>query len=245
MLMTQIKPLVLQPNWQVPDNIKAIVTTCVDDFNLAMHVGDDKQHVLSNRTKLAQITNTDKIGWLNQTHSCDVVYWDNTPYTLIDADASITTKTGMVCIVMTADCLPIILTNKTGDFVAAIHAGWRGLNNGIIQNTVQKLAQFAPQDMISFIGPAINQECFEVGSEVRENFINKNIHDDKFFIPSINQNKYMADLRGIAEKRLVEIGLFRQNIYNSPICTKCLNNWFFSYRANPKTGRIATLVWKI
>lgn len=242
MPMIKTKPVLLQPSWHVPRNVHAIITTCCEDFNLALHVGADEQETLDNRQNLNTFLPSNPL-WLNQTHSIEVINWDNREYSLFNADASITTQNKKVCVVMTADCLPILLTNKRGEFVSAIHAGWRGLDNGIIKNTIDKLSKFEISETIAFIGPAINKECFEVGVEVKESFISKNSDDDKFFIQSKNDNKFMANLRDIAEQRLRESGLLSNNIYNNSICTKCLPEWFFSYRNSPKTGRFATLIW--
>lgn len=242
MPMTKIKPLVLQPNWQIPSNVHALITTSSNEFNLALHVNDNAERVLANRARVLDYVPTAPL-WLNQTHSTTVVNWDQQDYTVIDADAAITRKHQKVCVVMTADCLPILLTNKNGSFVAAIHAGWRGLNNGIIQNTIKQLTVAEKEDIIAFIGPAINQECFEVGAEVREEFLNNNSYDKQFFISSTNTAKFMCNLRGIAEQRLLELGVQSKNIFNSQICTKCHPEWFFSYRQNSNTGRFATLIW--
>lgn len=241
--MIKTKPRVLQPNWHVPNNIHALVTTCSEDFNLALHVNDEPERVMQNRNIINSITPNPPL-WLNQTHSTTVIDWSKRSYQLVDADAAITTKSQQVCVVMTADCLPILLTNIKGEFVAAIHAGWRGLNDGIISNTITSLNNFATQDMLAFIGPAICSDCFEIGHEVYETFINKNAADTKFFVQSaVNEQKFFADLRGIAQQRLEELGLLPRNIFNSQICTKCLDEWFFSYRGNPHTGRFATLIW--
>lgn len=243
MPMTKNNTKLLQVNWHAPRNIKAYITTCHDDFNLALHVNDDKNKVLLNRAKLRQYTPNEPL-WLNQTHSTTVINWDSTTeYKIFDADASISKQKQKVCIVMTADCLPILLTNKNGDFVAAIHAGWRGLDNGIIKETITKLYPYNTKDMIAFIGPAIGQECFEIGSEVYESFIQKNTTDSQYFTPSKNTGKFMGNLRKIAEQRLIELGLLSNNISNSNICTMCNTNWFFSYRDSSNTGRFATLVW--
>ncbi|MDD3267320.1 MAG: peptidoglycan editing factor PgeF [Burkholderiales bacterium] len=233
----------LQATWLAPNNIKAYVTTCKDDFNLALHVNDNEAKVLINRAKLKEsLPNTPL--WLNQTHSIDVVDWTNIKYDVVNADASISTKSKDVCIVMTADCLPILLSNKTGDFVAAIHAGWRGLDNGIISETIKKLSGYNPNEMVAFIGPAICQKCFEVGKEVLDSFSSKNPSDRQFFMESENHNKYLCNLRKIAEQRLFEAGLKIENISNKNICTKCNTSWFFSYRSSCSTGRFATLIWK-
>lgn len=242
MLTTKTKPILLQPAWKLPANIRAVISTRNNEFNLATHVNDDPNKVMANRQQLRNFLPSDPF-WLQQTHSTRVVKADLSK-AVPDADASYTTDKGIVCAVMTADCLPILLTNASGDFVAAIHAGWRGLNNDIIAQTILKLSQFSPNDMLAFIGPAINQECFEIGKEVKESFLATDTAIAPFFIPSINNEKFMADLRGIAEYKLYKSGLLPQNITNPKICTKCNHNWFFSYRENPNTGRMASLIWK-
>ncbi len=244
MLMTKTKqPVFLQANWHAPAHVKTLITTSINDFNLALHVGAPTEEVMHNREMLNQIVpNSPK--WLNQTHSTNVINWDNKfDYIVLDADASITTKKNTVCVIMTADCLPILLTSRNGDFVSAIHAGWRGLNNGIIAKTLAELSEIAKEEILAFIGPAIDQECFEIGAEVREQFLSKDNSTEQYFQATANSDKFMGDLRGIAAYQLVNLGVQSSNIYNSKICTKCHNDWFYSYRANPKTGRIASLIW--
>lgn len=245
MPMTKNKFVYLQAPWSAPCNIHTRITTVKNDCNPALHTGENRERVLAHRRQIRQTLPLEPL-WLNQTHSTAVVNWDNTCQTdsPLDADAAITTHSQKICVVMTADCLPILLTNRSGDFVAAIHAGWRGLNNGIINNTLQQLQQFSSEQMLAFIGPAINQECFEVGSEVRESFIDRDCNCQEFFIPSANSGKWLADLRGIAAYWLVNAGLNPDNITNPAICTRCTPQWFYSYRANPNTGRIATMIWK-
>lgn len=243
MLQTKNKPLLLQANWNAPRNIQTRISTCNEDFNLALHVEDNPGRVSLNREKLQNMLPSAPL-WLNQTHSTAVIDWDaESQYQIHNADASISRTKQAVCVVMTADCLPILLTNIRSEFVAAIHAGWRGLNDGIIQQTLAKLAQFSRDEMLAFIGPAIDQECFEIGGEVREHFTTQDPATAQFFIPSKNSGKFMADLRGIAEHKLIQAGLKPNNISNSKICTRCHTDWFYSYRANPKTGRIASLIW--
>jgi YfiH family protein len=241
---TKTKPILLQPAWKLPLNIKAVISTRSNEFNLATHVNDDPDNVIANRQQLRNYLPSEPF-WLQQTHSDRVVKADLSQSTTPDADASYTTQKGVVCAVMTADCLPILLTNISGDFVAAIHAGWRGLNDNIIIKTIQELSHFNPKEMLAFIGPAIDQECFEIGAEVRESFLLNDINTAQFFSLSKNEGKYMANLRGIAEYKLLQAGLPSQNITNPAICTKCNHNWFFSYRENSNTGRMASLIWKI
>lgn len=245
MPMTKNKFEYLQAPWAAPQNIHTRITTCKNGCNPALHTGEDREQVLIHRAQIRQQLPAEPL-WLNQTHSTNVINWDDQQKAEIPltADAAIATRSGKICVVMTADCLPILLTNQDGDFVAAIHAGWRGLNDGIIENTLQLLAQFPTNKMLAFIGPAINQECFEVGTEVRESFIAKDNACQQFFIPSANHGKWLMDLREVAAHRLIKSGLNPDNITNPAICTKCTPAWFYSYRANPNSGRIATMIWK-
>lgn len=236
--------LFLQVVWNAPRNVKALVTTAKNDLNLAIHVNDDLTRVQKNRAILRSVLPSDPI-WLNQTHSNDAVNIDGLVYeqdNIISADASYTTQKNQVAVIMTADCLPILLSNTTGAFVAAIHAGWKGLCNGIIEQTIKDLKQ-NPTEMVAFIGPAIAQECFEIGAEVREQFIIKDAEYEQFFKNSNTEGKYLGDLRAIAKHKLIQQGLQESNISNSKICTSCHSDWFFSYRKNNQTGRFATLAW--
>lgn len=256
--MTINKPILFQANWQAPVNIHTCITTNVEintfttqiekfieGFNLAMHVDDDSSKVAANREILNQFLPAQPL-WLNQTHSAKIINWDlqKLEEGLLDADASITTKNNFICAILTADCLPILLTNKQGDFVAAIHAGWRGLNDGIIEKTIAELNRFTAQNMLAFIGPAICHKCFEISQEVCDKFLAKDATIDQYFIPGLEAGKYYADLRQIAQHKLIKQGLSLANITNADICTKCNPHWFYSYRAKAKTGRFATLIWK-
>lgn len=244
MHMTTNRPIFLQAIWNAPANIHTCITTSVNDFNIANHVNDDPLKVTNNRATLEKILPSTPF-WLNQTHGTDVINLgtkqsSGTP----NADAIYTNIANKVCVIMTADCLPILLTNKTGDFVAAIHAGWRGLINGIIEKTVLQLNINSPEQVLAFIGPAICQSCFEVDNTVFTEFKEKDLETCQHFMSGASPDKYQADLRKIAALKLVRLGLLEKNISNRDICTKCNPQWFYSYRANSQTGRIATLIWK-
>lgn len=237
------KPMFLQATWNAPANIHTCITTSVNNFNIASHVNDDPLKVANNRTKLDEILPASPL-WLNQVHSTEVVQYSTSSSPVPTADAIYSEEVGKPCLVMTADCLPILLTNQNGDFVAAIHAGWRGLINGIIEKTIAQLSNYQAKQMVAFIGPAICQKCFEVDNIVFTEFKEKDPETCKYFILGASPDKYQADLRKIAELKLIRLGLLEKNISNRDICTKCNPQWFYSYRANPKTGRIATLIWK-
>lgn len=240
------------PNWTVPKNIKAIVTTNnngnsigkYQSFNLATHVGDDMKAVIENRNVLAKLLPSQPI-WLTQTHSTKVLNLSN-KNTLIpvynnEYDATITNQPLQVAAILTADCLPILLTDKNGSFVAAIHAGWRGLLNGIITNTLTMLHSINPSNILSYIGPSICQRHFEVGSELYDRFSEKDCTNSQYFTHS-SDNKFLCNLAAIAKQELLNNGLIINNITSSGICTHC-NNEFYSYRRDGITGRFASLIW--
>ncbi|MBM7037563.1 peptidoglycan editing factor PgeF [Vibrio ulleungensis] len=233
------------PNWNAPKNVKAISTTReggfssspFDGLNLGRHVGDDFQTVERNRhwlMKKAQLPSSP--AWLNQTHSTHVVVLPLEPNKIVSADASLANAPGQVCSVMTADCVPVLFCNSDGTQVAAAHAGWRGLLNGILENTIEKI----DGRIIAWVGPAIRQPRFEVGSEVRQQFIDCNGEFDRCFVPSSNAGKWMADLEQLVSIRLVDAGVSEITI--SGLCTYD-DVRFFSYRQHTTTGRQASMIW--
>jgi YfiH family protein len=232
-------------NWPAPANITALCTTRLggysltpyDSNNLGLHVGDNPEHVQKNRQQLIeQLELPNEPVWLNQTHStlCINPEYDNER----TADASTTRSSEFPLAVLTADCLPITLCNKQGTEIAAIHAGWKGLAQGIIEQTIKKMSS-KPSELLAWIGPAISQEHYETGSEVYQAFTTKYPQSCNAFIP--NQDKWMANLAHIAEIILQLLGV--GDVYQSNLCTYKLKKAFFSYRRTPQTGRIATLIW--
>jgi YfiH family protein len=233
------------PNWDAPQNIKALSTTRLGGFseppfdalNLGRHVGDQQQTVERNRQWLvAQAKMPSSPAWLNQTHSTDVVTLPLEPGIIVSADASVAHHSKQVCTVMTADCVPVIFCNTQGTQVAAAHAGWRGLLNGILENTASKLEG----TIIAWIGPSIRQQRFEVGPEVRAQFIESSSELESCFVPSKIQGKWMADLEQIVTLRLQKAGVHQ--VTSSGLCTYD-DDRFFSYRQNSNTGRQATVIW--
>jgi YfiH family protein len=238
----------IKPNWPAPSHIHACTTlrtggvsqSPYDQFNLGTNVGDHPEHVLKNcellKNTLALVN--DPI-WIRQTHSTIVV--EATLENLRqEADASFTHKKNQVCVVLTADCLPILLTNQQGTQVAAIHAGWRGLANGIIEATLNKLNS-PSQELLAWLGPAISGPCYEVGNEVREQFLAVTPDAEKAFTPSPNQ-RWLADLYELARIRLRKQGVDR--IYGGEYCTYTDKSRFYSYRRDgQQTGRMASLIW--
>ncbi len=242
----------LTPNWNAPQNVKAISTMRAgggslppfDGLNLGNHVGDSKLSVQANRQWLEREANLpSKPIWLNQTHSTKVIELPYKSEEVISADASFTQQIKQVCVVMTADCLPILLTNTQGTQVAAVHAGWRALLDGILENCIECMQGKGMQgELIAWIGPAISQAHFEVGSEVREAFLD---YDDAlsgyFIASSIHAHKWYADLAAIAEYRMQQAQV--AHIFRSNLCTYEGSKQFYSYRRDGQTGRQASLIW--
>jgi len=233
------------PDWPAPTHVKALSTTRVGGFsqapfcsnNLGLHVGDDMARVQENRALLAQRLPSAPV-WLEQQHTTTVVDASIELALPAIADASFSRVEHVVCCVMTADCLPILLTNKQGSQVAAVHAGWRGLCDGIIEQTIATfLCQ--PSDIIVWLGPAIGPIAFEVGDDVLERFCVLNTDDQQCFIP--HGTRYLADIYQLARNRLQRLGV--TDISGGEHCTHAEPQHFFSYRRDGQTGRMASLIW--
>ncbi|MBC3365071.1 peptidoglycan editing factor PgeF [Pseudomonas sp. SWRI154] len=234
----------LTPDWPAPAWVKACVTTReggvslapFDSLNLGDHVGDDPTAVAENRRRL-----TDRFAmrpaWLQQVHGTDVVEAD--PVQVVTADASWTATPGIACTSMTADCLPVLFCNRAGTRVAAAHAGWRGLANGVLEATLDCLEGPA-DEILAWLGPAIGPQAFEVGPEVREAFIAHLPEAEQAFTPSHNAGKFLADIYALARLRLAVRGVTA--VYGGGLCT-VTDPRFFSYRRNSRTGRFASLIW--
>jgi YfiH family protein len=236
----------IEAQWSAPPQVKALCTTRVggfslapyESFNLAMHVGDEEDNVAHNR---ALLRNALKLPgepcWLQQTHSTQVVNLENESDR--QADAAITREAKCVAVVMTADCLPILLCNRSGTEVAAIHAGWRGLADGIVETTVSDMKS-SPDQLLAWIGPGISQQCFEVGDEVREIFLAKNNSAESRFIAN-RPSHWLCDLGGLAYDTLDRLKVAEVN--RTHYCSYNDESLFFSYRRNVTTGRMASLIW--
>jgi len=239
----------INPNWNVPKNIHAFTTireggvslTPYFSFNLGDHVGDNKSAVKTNRSLLVE-----KFGlpqtpiFLTQTHSTRVI---QLPYSgqNLEADAVYTNVPHQVCVVMTADCLPVLFTTTSGSEVAAAHAGWRGLCDGVLEETV-KCFQAKPEDIITWFGPAIGPTAFQVGVDVVKQFVAVDEKAKLAFQPdAIEEGKYLGNLYQIATQRLNNLGITQ--IYGGNHCTFNEKELFFSYRRDNQTGRMASVIW--
>lgn len=238
----------ITPEWPAPSHIKAYTTLRsggvskppFDQFNLATHVGDNEAHVLQNRKILKETLGlpADPI-WIEQTHSTIAInaHPDNRE---CEADASFSNELNQVCVVLTADCLPILLCNKKGTYIAAIHAGWRGLANGIIESTLIEL-NLPNEEWLAWLGPAIGPANFEVGDEVRSQFLLRHPEALYAFTPSSN-GRWLANLYALAKLSLLKQGI--ESIYGGQFCTYSDSKRFYSYRRDgTQTGRMASLIW--
>ncbi|MEQ9544410.1 MAG: peptidoglycan editing factor PgeF [Marinobacter sp.] len=240
---------VILPDWPAPARVRAISTTRLggvspapwESMNLGSHVGDDPQHVQENRQRLAAMAGIDlcKVGWLDQVHGTDVVLL---PVAGVPkADASHTAQVGHGCVIMTADCLPVLLCDVSGTRVGAAHAGWRGLCDGVLEAFVSDMGG-NPAELMAWLGPAIGPRQFEVGAEVREAFL---LHDptaaDAFSGQGAREGHYMADIYLLARQRLAASGVSK--VYGGDRCTVSEPETFFSYRRDGQTGRMASMIW--
>jgi hypothetical protein len=237
------------PDWPLPAGVKACSTTRhggislppYDSLNLGTHVGDEAQAVAVNRQRLVEGADLPQMPvWLEQVHGTRVVRLDGQTPADLQADAVYSNVPGQVCAVMTADCLPVLFCSQAGDEVAAAHAGWRGLCNGVLEQT---LAAFTaePGRISAWLGPAIGPQQFEVGPEVRAAFIAVDDAAAAAFTPQ--GDKFLADIYLLARQRLQRAGIHA--IYGGDRCTVSEISHFFSYRRDGITGRLASLIWLI
>ena len=175
--------------------------------------------------------------WLQQVHGARVVAADRYE-TPPEADAAISARPGDVCVVRSADCLPVLFCSTDGLEVAAAHAGWRGLAAGILEATVARLAHDAV-DLIAWLGPAISQPAFEVGIEVKDIFVNQDPAAGRWFEPNA-RGRWQADLYGLARGRLASSGITA--VYGGGFCTFADTERFFSYRRDPECGRMTSFI---
>jgi YfiH family protein len=240
----------LTPDWPAPAHVRALTTLrsggCSREpwhsLNLGDHVGDDPAAVAANRLLLQQECQLPAAPlWLQQVHGCDTVELPVTPAAISScvADAAFTAAINQPCAVLTADCLPLLITDKAGREVAAVHAGWRGLHGGVIESA---LARFdaATADLLVWLGPAISQQAFEVGAEVRTAFVSAHAAAAKAFLPNA-AGRWQADLYLLARQALQRAGV--HHIYGGEHCTFGETADFFSYRRDGVTGRMASLIW--
>lgn len=235
-------------SWQAPTNILAGTSLRTGggsrkpylSNNMGMHVGDDPAAVACNREKLASDLGPQfSWQWLNQTHSVDVVRVEQAGAAQ-DGDAIYTNVPDIVCCIMTADCLPVFITNRSGSEIALAHAGWRGLAGGVIENTVAHF-NTPPEELLVYFGPAIGPCHFEVGEDVKAAFTAAMpaAAIDKLFVPW-SDGKFLADLYGLAKAKLAALGVIEYA--GGDYCTVCAEDRFYSFRRDGDTGRMVNFI---
>lgn len=243
------------PEWNAPGNIRAFSTVRYGGYSVApyhgddsgknglnfgMHVADDPDAVQKNRALLKKELPSEPV-WLNQVHGTTVVDAADVSGAP-DADASFSAKANVVCLIMTADCLPVLLCDREGTVVAVAHAGWRGLAGGVLEKTVEKMKRQTDSEIMAWLGPAIGPAAFEVGDDVRDVFVRKNSRMNSAFIPGKDTSgKYLADIYSLAKMTLNEMGVI--DVSGGGFCTFTDKKRFYSYRRNGVTGRMATGIW--
>jgi polyphenol oxidase len=242
-----VGPKFITPEWPAPTHVHAVVTTRIggtstnpyDSLNLATHVGDELRAIVLNRTQLRTMLHLPvEPLWLKQVHGVTVINAADATGEP-EADGSFATGPGAVCVVLTADCLPVLLCDRAGTRVAALHAGWRGLAGGVIEQGVRALS-VPGRELLAWLGPAIGPDAFEVGEEVRATFVAQDPAAAAAFRAS-GGGKYFADIYRLARLRLAAMGV--NAIYGSGFCTVRDAHRFYSYRRDGVTGRMASLIW--
>lgn len=246
--MTRPIPNVVQwitPDWPAPEKVRALTSLRAGgvsrneyaELNLALHVGDDAAAVRENRDRLMRAAGIpSEPCWLEQVHGAVAIDADDWQPG-VEADASCARYPGVVCAVLTADCLPVLLCARDGSAVAAIHAGWRGLAAGVIEATANALGG---ADLLAWLGPAIGPRSYEVGAGVRDVFLAADARAAEAFRPS-PAGRWQADLYLLARLRLRMAGV--NEVYGGGECTYTDAARFFSYRRDGRTGRMASLIW--
>jgi len=241
------------PDWPAPENVKALFTTrnggvsrgingVYASLNLGAHVNDDLTDVKRNRAVLGDyLPQAPK--WLKQVHGTSSV-WIEHATASPESDAALSRQQESVCVVMVADCLPIFLCDTAGTTVGVVHAGWRGLAGGIIEQSVAEM-RMGDMELMAWLGPAIGPHYFEVGEEVFEAFVSHSEQARQAFIPKSrdvgHEKKWLADIFTLARQRLNAMGI--NKVYGGDICTFSDPARFFSYRRDGETGRMAALIW--
>ncbi len=220
-----------------------------DAFNLGLNTPEESDRVLANRASLCELASLPAVPlWLRQVHGTEVFDADQqiiAPEQDRQADAIVTTRSDRVLAILTADCLPVVFWDGPATVVGAAHAGWRGLLDGVLENTWAELIRKRPdnKDWHAWIGPAISQPCFEVGQEVYDGFVARDGELKQFFKPGLFAHKWYADLNGIAEFLLRKISSGYIQVYQSRACTYTDSKRYYSYRRSSETGRQATIVY--
>jgi YfiH family protein len=234
------------PDWPAPARVRAWVTERAGGasagsyatLNLATHVGDEPERVAENRARLrAGAALPAEPVWLEQVHGATVLDLDRDAPA--PADGAVTARAGVVCAVLTADCLPVIFADRAGRRVGIAHAGWRGLLNGVLPAAVRAL-RAPPRELVAWLGPAISARAYEVGAEVRDAYLARDPGAERAFVAN-PRGRWQADLYALARASLAAAGVTA--VHGGEFCTFGEDERFFSHRREAPCGRIATLVW--
>lgn len=236
------------PEWPVPARVRAVSTTrfggvskgAYASLNFGDHVGDDPRAVTENRRRLVSTLGLkQEPAWLKQVHGTRIAHLFGTQVQE-PADAAVTSKPGLACTVMTADCLPVLFCDRAGTRVAAAHAGWRGLCAGVLEAAIAAMGKDTVEFM-AWMGPAIGPESYEVGEEVRQAFVQLDADAATAFTPGKVSGKWWCDLYALARRRLEAAGV--NQVYGGGLCTYADRERFFSFRRDGECGRMATLIY--
>ncbi len=248
---------IIAADWPAPANITTFTTTRLapgasvapfEHFNLGIRCGDEHAHVMQNRASLfSENYLPAEPHWLHQVHGVDVIRFDfqsrgaaccsqqnHEPL----ADASVTNTANVVLAVLTADCLPVLFCNRDGTEIAAAHAGWRGLANGMLEATVAAMYS-KPEQVMAWLGPAAGALRYEIGEDVRQAFLSASAEAGSAFTPT-RPGHYLIDMFAIARQRLQAVGVTR--VYGGEHCT-ISDTRFYSHRREQRTGRMASVIW--
>jgi len=238
----------IQPDWPAPAHVYALTTERSaehpddphDGFNFADYVQDAPANVDANRRTLKEVLGLAHVPyWLRQQHGTTVLNFDDLCANSV-ADGSFTNRDHKVCTVLSADCAPVFLSDRHGSFVALLHVGWRGLAGGVLEAGIATVPS-TPREVICWVGPAISQEFFEIGEEVRAQLIESDRADEAHIAP--RGERYLADLSGLILARLRRMGVAYAAA--STECTYAETRRWFSYRRQGLCGRMASLIWMV
>ena len=238
-------PQWIVPGWPAPKRVRALCTTrhggasggIYGTFNVGVAVGDDPALVAENRARLRSLLPGDPV-WLKQVHGTRVVNADEV-HAIAEADACMTRSAGTVLAIQAADCMPVLLADRSGSVIAAAHAGWRGLASGVIENAVAAM-KIAPANVLAWLGPAISGAAYEVGQDVYDAFTGADPTAATAFVVH-GHGKYLVDLYTLARQRLARLGV--ASVHGGSYCTFGDTDRFYSYRREGITGRMVALIW--
>lgn len=237
----------IEASWPAPASVRALTTTRTGgasrgpyaSLNLGDHVGDEPEAVRQNRAHLREslALPTEPV-WLKQVHGVRVLDAAATPAGT-EADGAWTGRAGVVCAVLTADCLPVFVCDRNGTKVALLHAGWRGLAGGIIESGLRAM-NLPPEELLVWLGPAIGPDSYEVGNDVCQSFMTDDPGADEAFRPA-GAGRWLADMYRLARRQLRQQGVCA--VYGGDHCTLRERDRFYSFRRDSTTGRMASLIW--